>query len=298
MQERRFHYFCTSQNLVFKLVTKHVFSIVNIIQTINWKPNWIGDFILPVSDSQRLGGGREDFIISWAWAHDVLLMLKRLMQSLQSTCTWKYWVGVERWHYLCTWHQYIVIKVTYCSEKPSKNWMGSGKIWENNQTPGKKRYYGERPRHQFVYFTIYFFLWAIWLIHKRTTLNLRYCSHEVTVNGIKLHLCFYPYYSRKTYLRWLLVDVFKWCLHSLSLANMQQHLCPALSVCVGGLVTAWLFSVIICPFPATSLVHFDTLTGISCYVLLLSFSAFLFLSSQKLPPLKKFLPHFVKISTI
>lgn len=154
MQERRFHYFCTSQNLVFKLVTKHVFSIVNIIQTINWKPNWIGDFILPVSDSQRLGGGREDFIISWAWAHDVLLMLKRLMQSLQSTCTWKYWVGVERWHYLCTWHQYLVIKITYCSEKPSKNWTGSGKIWENNQTPGKKRYYGERPRHQFVYFAI------------------------------------------------------------------------------------------------------------------------------------------------
>jgi len=100
MKERRFHYFCSSENLLFSLVMKHVFSIVNIIRTINWKANWIGDFIFPVNDSQRLGGGREDFIISWAWAHGVLLMLKRLMQSLQSTCTWKYWVGVERWHSL------------------------------------------------------------------------------------------------------------------------------------------------------------------------------------------------------
>lgn len=138
MQERRFRSFCPSENLVVSLVMKNVFSFVTIIQTINCKPNWIGDFILPVSDSWRLGGGREDFIISWAWAHGVLLMLKRLMQSLQSTCTWKDWVGVERWHYLCTWHQYVVIKITYCSEKPSKNWNGSGKIWENDQAPGKK----------------------------------------------------------------------------------------------------------------------------------------------------------------
>lgn len=42
--------------------------------------------------------------------------------------------------------------------------------------------------------------------------------------------------------------VFKRCLHGLSPANPQQHLCPALPKCVGGLVTAWLCSVIICPF--------------------------------------------------
>lgn len=70
---------------------------------------------------------------------------------------------------------------------------------------------------------------------------------------------------------------------------MQQHLCPTLSICVGGLVTAWLCSVIICPFPPTSFLHFDTLSGISYYVLLFSFSALLFLSFQKLPPLQKFL---------
>lgn len=49
---------------MFNLVTKRVFSIVNIIQAVNWKPNEIEDFVLPVSDSQGLGGGREDFIIS------------------------------------------------------------------------------------------------------------------------------------------------------------------------------------------------------------------------------------------
>lgn len=61
MQEKRFHYFCSSQNLVFNLVTKHVFSFVMNIQAINWKPNWMGDFILPVSDSLRLGGGQRGF---------------------------------------------------------------------------------------------------------------------------------------------------------------------------------------------------------------------------------------------
>lgn len=60
MQEKKFHCFCSSQNLVFNLVTKHVFSFVMNIQTINWKTNWI-DFILPVSDSLRLGGGERGF---------------------------------------------------------------------------------------------------------------------------------------------------------------------------------------------------------------------------------------------
>lgn len=188
-------------------------------------------------------------------------MLKRLMQSLQSTCTWKHRVGVERWHYHCTWHQYVVIKITDCSENPSKNGKGSGKVWENDQIPGK-RYYGEKPRHQFVYFAICFFLGAIGLGHRRTTLNVRYCNCEVTVNRIKLHCCFYPYYNREVYLKLLLVLIFKWCLHSLSLANVQQHLCPALSICTGSLHVAWLCSIIICPSPATSLVYFGSISDI------------------------------------
>ena len=120
----------------------------------------------------------------------------------------------------------------------------------------------------------------------------------MAVNGIKLRLCFYPFCSTKTYLKWLLVLVFERFLHGLSLANMPQQLCPAPPVCVGSLVTAWLCSVIICPFPGTSFFLFDTLAGISCCVLLFSFSAPLFLSSQKLHPLQKFLPPLVKISTI
>lgn len=84
----------------------------------------------------------------------------------------------------------------------------------------------------------------------------------MTVNRIKLHCCFYSYYSRKAYLKLLLVLVFKRCLHSLSLANVQQHLCPALSICIGSLVVAWLCSVTICPFPATSLVYFGSISDI------------------------------------
>lgn len=61
MQEKRFHYLCCSHNLVFNLVTKHVFSFVMNIQAINWKSNWMGDFILPVSDSLRLGEGERGF---------------------------------------------------------------------------------------------------------------------------------------------------------------------------------------------------------------------------------------------
>lgn len=199
-------------------------------------------------------------------------MLKRLMQSLQSTCTWKHRVGVERWHYHCTWHQYVVIKITYCSKNPSKNWKGSGKVWENDQTPGKRKilWWGTRAsvclfRH------LFFFLWVIGLGYKKTTLNVRYCNCEVTVNRIKLHCCFYPYYCRNIYLKLLLVLVFKWCLHSLSLANMQQHLCPALSICTGSLVVAWLCSVIICPFPATSLVYFGSISGTKLLCPLLQF---------------------------
>lgn len=81
------------------------------------------------------------------------------------------------------------------------------------------------------------------------------------VNRIKLHYCFYPYYGRKVYLKLLLMLVFKWCLHSLSVVNMEQHLCPALSICTGSLVVAWLCFVIICPFPATSLVYFGSISG-------------------------------------
>lgn len=159
-RKRNFHCFCSSQNLVFNLVTKHVFSFVMNIQTINWKTNWI-DFILPVTHWD-LEGGREDFIISWAWAHDVLLMLKRLMQSLQSTCTWKHRVGVERWH-CCTWHQYIVIKITNCSENVSKNWKGSGKVWENNQTPGKRKILWWKPQTSACLFCHLFFLVGDWV---------------------------------------------------------------------------------------------------------------------------------------
>lgn len=139
MQEKRFHYFCSSHNLVFNLVMKHIFSFVMNIQAINWKPNGWEILYCQSVTHWNSEEGREDFIISWAWAHDVLLMLKRLMQSLQSTCTWKHRVGVERWHYRCTWHQYIVIKITDCSENPSKNWKGSGRVWENHQNTWEKK---------------------------------------------------------------------------------------------------------------------------------------------------------------